>query len=120
MSLTKRHAEKMGWFDDQGYHGYENIVEDAIGDIGDYIEYQSRNISELNKTLEHDYIQKLGFEGGFPLGYKKGRIVISIYEDEDTLDKFMVHVEDIKVGWAKTRYDLHEIIEQFDEDENFE
>ena len=108
MSLTKRHAEKMGWFDDQGYHEYEDT-------IGDYIEYQSRNVPELNKTLKHDYIKKLGFEGGFPLGYKKGRIVISIYEDEDTLDKFMVYVDDIKVGWAKTRYDLHEIIDQFDE-----
>jgi hypothetical protein len=32
----------------------------------------------------------------------------------------MVYVDDIKVGWAKTRYDLHEIIHQFDEDENFE
>ena len=31
MSLTKRHAEKMGWFDDQGYHEYGDT-------IGDYIE----------------------------------------------------------------------------------
>ena len=113
MSLIKRHAEKMGWFDDQGYHEYGDTV-------GDYIEYQSRSNPELNTILRHDYIQQLGFIGGFPLGYKKGKIAISIYEDKDTLDKFMVYVDDIKVGWAKTRYDLHEIIDQFDEDENFE
>ena len=108
MSLTKRHAEKMGWFDDQGYHEYGDT-------IGDYIEYQSRNNPELNKTLRHEHIQKLGFEGGFPLGYRKGKITISIYEDEDTLDKFMVYVDGIKVGWANTIYDLHEIMNQLDE-----
>ncbi len=108
MSLTKRHAEKMGWFDDQGYS--------ELGDtVGDYMDYQSHSSRRLNVRLTHDYIKQLGFVGGFPVGYKKGKIVIAIYEDEDTLDNFMVYVDDIKVGWVKTRYDLHEIIDQFDE-----
>tara|TARA_R110000751_G_scaffold135413_1_gene238209 strand:+ start:1269 stop:1607 length:339 start_codon:yes stop_codon:yes gene_type:complete len=35
MSLTKRHAEKMGWFDDQGYHENANWEKD-------YLDYQAR------------------------------------------------------------------------------
>lgn len=60
--------------------------------------------------IRHSDIKKLGFTGGFPLGYTKGRIRLDIYEDEDRLDSFMAYVDDIRVGWIKSVDDLEKLL----------
>ena len=45
MSLIKRYAEKMGWFDDNGYHSYGNWE-------ADYLEYNAQKYN--NPSYKED------------------------------------------------------------------
>jgi len=52
--------------------------------------------------IRHSDIKQLGFTGGSPLGYVKGKVRLDIYEDDDRLDSFMAYVDNIRVGWIKS------------------
>ena len=62
MSLTKRHAEKMGWFDDQGYHEYDIQYAKYIKKMSkdEVIEWiYNLQLQTLTDELKDDIVEKI-------------------------------------------------------------
>ncbi len=62
MSLTKRHAEKMGWFDDQGYHEYDTQYAEYKKkmDKDEIIEWiYNLQLQTLTDELKDDIVEKI-------------------------------------------------------------
>ncbi len=62
MSLTKRHAEKMGWFDAQGYHEYDIQYDEYKKkmDKDEVIEWiYNLPLQTLTDELKDDIVEKI-------------------------------------------------------------
>lgn len=62
MSLTKRHAEKMGWFDDQGYHEYDTQYAEYKKKMSkdEVIEWiYNLKLQTLTDELKDDIVEKI-------------------------------------------------------------
>jgi hypothetical protein len=62
MSLTKRHAEKMGWFDDQGYNEYDTQYAEYKKkmDKDEVIEWiYNLPLQTLTDDLKYDIVEKI-------------------------------------------------------------
>jgi len=89
MSLTKRHAEKMGWFDAIGYHEYNEK----------YSEYmRQKNKETMTFTFNTD-------DGGVNLDieftYYKGEEPVNNYGDGSGYPGSPSEIEIDKVEWVK-------------------
>jgi len=69
-------------------------------------------VRKTDKALRDTDIEQEQFEGGFPLGYKKGNIKIHIFEDEDRLDVFYATVAGEDKGRVRTVGDFYNLLNE--------
>ena len=88
MSLTKRHAEKMGWFDAIGYHRYNE----------EYSEY----MRQKNKiTMTFTFTTPEGAELEIEFTYYKGEEPVNNYGDGSGYPGSPSEIEIDKVEWVR-------------------